>query len=113
LARLLTFADEAGRHQEVHREAALERLEQVAPAVGGGAGADPLQRLLLEATAEQVLAGPRPRSRPEVPLEVLAGGVEEREHLVALLAVRPLLVLVLRHRDPEPPRDKLDGLREA
>src|SRR5439155_26926103 len=76
-ALVLALEDQAGLEQQRRRELLAQGAEQVVPGVGRSPGPDPLQRLLLEAAAEQVLSRPRPRRRPEFVREVLGGRLEQ------------------------------------
>ena len=109
----LALEHEAGLQQQRRSELAAQRAEQVVPGVARGAGADLLERLLLEAAAEQVLARLRAGGGPERAREVLRRRFHEREQLLALLAVGPGLDAPLGHRDAEAPRQRLDRLGEA
>src|SRR5262249_40105695 len=63
-------------------------------------------------TAEEVLAGLRPRGRPERAREVLGRRIHERKDLLALLAVGACVAPALRDGDAEAPGQRLDRLRE-
>ena len=109
----LPLEDEARGQEQPGRELAPQRAEEVVPRVARGARADPLERLLLEAAAEEVLARLRARGRPEGAREVLGRRLHEREHLLALLAVGPGLDAALGHRTPKRRASDLDRLGEA
>src|SRR6266511_3359032 len=111
----LALEHEPRREEDLRRELAAQRAQEVVPGVARRPRPDALQGLLLEPAAEQVLPGLGARGGPEVPGEVLGGRLHEGQDLLALLAVGPGLeaALPLGNRHPEATGQRLRRLREA